>query len=541
MTRQTDAEKKADQQAKELASTLLNLKSATQVSDEATGSEAGNIDRVQALAAAIQNTNLAYSERKNALNELRETNKAYFGDLTLEQSSLATLTKRVQDYSNALIAEAVVKKQTDAIAELTSKYLDQERALTKLKTTRDQAAAQEAIGKKNLPTNIAGEGEQAAALQQLSLHDATAKANDAFLAQRDAVEQISAQIAEYKGALDSAIQDQLKFKPLKDVAAPDELKSVIPVLEQIKKIQDEMAKPSKDPIFKQNALAHELSDPNSNAYKLFEAKIQEAFTNAITKGADDPKLAAAYRTLGETLQEQLSLLQNPDQKAHFAFQTADIDDKEVKQFHDDAGKQLTDYMKRLPPLKTDIQVDPNLVFQSKSVQDFNTSITKILQSTTLKGFENLGKNIGEAIAGGLSSQDFFSGFLRILGAGLAQLGEYALSIAPLITGLKTAIKTLSPAALVVGGVGLIALGKVLEHEASKSVKAFATGGIVTGPTLGLVGEAGPEVIFPLDRLNQFVKTMNPKMAHDVRVTGTIRGRDIAISSARDAKLQGMTS
>lgn len=32
---------------------------------------------------------------------------------------------------------------------------------------------------------------------------------------------------------------------------------------------------------------------------------------------------------------------------------------------------------------------------------------------------------------------------------------------------------------------------------------FAEGGIVTGPTLGLVGEAGPEAIIPLDRLNQF--------------------------------------
>jgi len=33
-------------------------------------------------------------------------------------------------------------------------------------------------------------------------------------------------------------------------------------------------------------------------------------------------------------------------------------------------------------------------------------------------------------------------------------------------------------------------------------RAFATGGIVTQPTLGLVGEAGPEAIIPLDRLGQ---------------------------------------
>jgi phage-related minor tail protein len=33
---------------------------------------------------------------------------------------------------------------------------------------------------------------------------------------------------------------------------------------------------------------------------------------------------------------------------------------------------------------------------------------------------------------------------------------------------------------------------------------FATGGIVTGPTPALVGEAGPEAIIPLDRLNSIM-------------------------------------
>lgn len=35
-----------------------------------------------------------------------------------------------------------------------------------------------------------------------------------------------------------------------------------------------------------------------------------------------------------------------------------------------------------------------------------------------------------------------------------------------------------------------------------NVRAFATGGLVMGPTLGLVGEAGPELIVPLDRLGK---------------------------------------
>jgi hypothetical protein len=49
----------------------------------------------------------------------------------------------------------------------------------------------------------------------------------------------------------------------------------------------------------------------------------------------------------------------------------------------------------------------------------------------------------------------------------------------------------SPSRLLTGGVGIPGFEKL------------ADGGIVTGPTLGLVGEAGPEAIIPLDQLGRF--------------------------------------
>ena len=38
-----------------------------------------------------------------------------------------------------------------------------------------------------------------------------------------------------------------------------------------------------------------------------------------------------------------------------------------------------------------------------------------------------------------------------------------------------------------------------------TLNLFADGGIVTGPTMGVVGEAGPEVIIPLDRLESVLQ------------------------------------
>ena len=63
--------------------------------------------------------------------------------------------------------------------------------------------------------------------------------------------------------------------------------------------------------------------------------------------------------------------------------------------------------------------------------------------------------------------------------------------------------------------------------------AFADGGIVSGPTLGLVGEypgakTNPEVIAPLDKLRGMLGGQH------VQVTGKISGRDILLTSERNA-------
>ena len=58
----------------------------------------------------------------------------------------------------------------------------------------------------------------------------------------------------------------------------------------------------------------------------------------------------------------------------------------------------------------------------------------------------------------------------------------------------------------------------------QSIPKFADGGIVTSATLGVFGEAGPEAVMPLDRLNDFVRD------REVRVTGEIvgRGKDLSV-------------
>jgi hypothetical protein len=62
------------------------------------------------------------------------------------------------------------------------------------------------------------------------------------------------------------------------------------------------------------------------------------------------------------------------------------------------------------------------------------------------------------------------------------------------------------------------------------MNGFAEGGLAYGPQLAMVGEnssrSNPEVIMPMDKL------MN-SMGQNVNVTGTIKGKDIALALRRN--------
>ena len=90
---------------------------------------------------------------------------------------------------------------------------------------------------------------------------------------------------------------------------------------------------------------------------------------------------------------------------------------------------------------------------------------------------------------------------------------------------------------VAAGAG-VAVGALFD----KAIPAFADGGMVTGSTLGLIGEgpgtsmSNPEVIAPLDKL----KSMIGEGQGSVEVFGRISGSDILISSDRARKNRDRT-
>jgi hypothetical protein len=90
-----------------------------------------------------------------------------------------------------------------------------------------------------------------------------------------------------------------------------------------------------------------------------------------------------------------------------------------------------------------------------------------------------------------------------------------------------------PVLAAAAGVALVAGSAVISGMLKKGPEptAFAEGGIVSGPTLGLVGEYpnarnNPEVIAPLDKLKGMLKTGDNSSGFVASTT--IAGRDLAI-------------
>ena len=84
-----------------------------------------------------------------------------------------------------------------------------------------------------------------------------------------------------------------------------------------------------------------------------------------------------------------------------------------------------------------------------------------------------------------------------------------------------------PLAIATGALGAVQIGTI----ASTPLPAFADGGIVSGPTVGLMGEyaganTNPEVIAPLNKLKDMIG------GQTVQVQGVISGEDIFLSNDR---------
>ena len=166
-----------------------------------------------------------------------------------------------------------------------------------------------------------------------------------------------------------------------------------------------------------------------------------------------------------------------------------------------------DPQKLIGPLN---QVGETITELTNKQKQFNAAMTM---------FENIMTSAMTSAA--YSTEGFFKSFMNNIKIAIKQL----LVQLAVITAIK----------FLIGGPGVAgSLSKAFELAKGK-VLGLATGGLVTGPTMALVGEgagttaSNPEVVAPLDKLKGMI---NGGGSQQVEVYGRISGNDIFISNQR---------
>lgn len=158
----------------------------------------------------------------------------------------------------------------------------------------------------------------------------------------------------------------------------------------------------------------------------------------------------------------------------------------------------------------------------KALEDMNTIVN------TLQGsFSQLGSAIGGSAGEMLT---FVGSVLNAVQAVIPFIG-YLMAEQVAHQGVASAAATEAVAKSFSAHAGIpfagIALGASAAAAIISTISAipkFAEGGVVTSATLGVFGEAGPEAVMPLDRLEEF---LSPR---ELRVTGQIKssGKDLVV-------------
>jgi hypothetical protein len=184
------------------------------------------------------------------------------------------------------------------------------------------------------------------------------------------------------------------------------------------------------------------------------------------------------------------------------------------------GTKKTDLPATLEKVEMPDDLDNSIISLMDLVMELNISL------------EKMGETLGNVLMAGADSFASFaesakSAAKSAIGALIAEGVASAVSMA-----LKNPVFALNPALIpVVAGLA----GGLAKTAFNSLIPAFADGGLVTGSTIGMVGEgpgtsmSNPEVIAPLDKLKGIIGDSG---GGNVQVFGTIKGSDILLSSDR---------
>ena len=229
-------------------------------------------------------------------------------------------------------------------------------------------------------------------------------------------------------------------------------------------------------------------------------KNKEDLTDALSKINDD-FAKTEIKDRNAQLSATLKATKGNYEAQKAAIRSAISDNEQFRQSAIDAGVGTKLFDDNITNLKASLEglIDPIEQFEL----DFNNLINGLISGVLVE----LGTQIGNLFSGEGFSMD---GFLNLIADAMIKLGTYLVSMSKLFIAVKALFASggvLAPFMIPIG-IAAIASGVALKSSLSKT-KKFANGGIISGPTMGLMGEypgaqSNPEVVAPLDKLKDMI-------------------------------------
>ena len=306
-------------------------------------------------------------------------------------------------------------------------------------------------------------------------------------------------------------------------------------LELEKQINQEILK-GKDAIIEEQKEFSKLVDARNRAEEVFQKAIENrvkenqglstyrTLLDNATIAVDNQKLKVQEATLAyESFKLQLENILNPTKEADEAVESTSVSFANLNTNAHQTIELLMDVKKTSDLIAEGLSnVKRQVVETSEETFDFSEKMKS--------GFESIALAVGSSLVGmAFQADKSIKQIINSLSKMILQM-TVALVVA---TALRAMLfggsvinigKMLKTSIAVIAGAGIISS---LSRE--KGAKKFAHGGIVTKPTMGIIGEAGQsEAVIPLNRLPQMMGSIGGNQRGEF----TLRGQDLILALER---------
>ena len=438
---------------------------------------------LRAYAAIVNDTTQSENKRQGALVELKKAGIAV-DDVNISTArGLKTLNSRVERSIELSIQKAIVDKAAAKIAEL---------ELSKIEAVKQ---AQEGV----IATIVDEVAFMGLKVQRVKEGN-------------KALEQADAQINLYKNALSSAssqvanlskgVENDTETQKLHNSALKAGTTEAEKEAEAFRKLEEV------------------ISNPKNTGKSLLapvDPIVTQSMDEVLQKMDEIPAAAEGVKTppLFTDVVEEAPAVIGTTVEISDAFK--EMADRNSESFQKNASALNASNIKTAEwAAKTQIALDQiNAAFANLQMQTAENIGQFIADMAT--GDAAAGKNFGKNMLGAIA------GFMDTLGKAIVTTAIATEAFEKLIVA--------NPAAAAVAGLAMITGAAIVRNELKKgpNIQAFADGGIVSGPTLGLMGEypnaaSNPEVIAPLDKLQSMIGGGKEGYIASTQ----IQGRDLAI-------------